>query len=126
MKLPTDRKFTPEHEWALKDGDRITIGITDYAQKELGDVVFVDLPQVGSQVSRGAVFGTVESVKTVSELYAPVSGTVVEVHGELRDSPASVNEDPYGAGWMIVIKPSSEDDFDTLLSPERYQALIGE
>jgi glycine cleavage system H protein len=123
MNLPTDCKYTPEHEW-VRSGDTVTVGITDHAQAQLGDVVFVDLPAVGKVVSKGDTFGTVESVKAVSDLFAPLSGEVTEVNTALVDSPEAVNADPYSAGWMIKLKPSNSSELAGLLSPADYQKLL--
>ncbi len=107
-----------------KEGNTVRIGITDFAQDELGDIVFVELPEVGEEIKADEPFGSVESVKTVSELYAPVSGKIVEVNTELEDSPELVNESPYDSAWMIVIEPSDESELESLLSPEAYKELI--
>jgi glycine cleavage system H protein len=122
--LPPDLKYTREHEWAKVEGDRARIGITAFAQEQLGDVVFVELPKVGARVSAMKGFGVVESVKAVSDLFAPLTGEVVEVNGELTKKPETVNTDPYGQGWMIVIKYADAKELDTLLSPADYQSLI--
>ncbi|MFC4618419.1 glycine cleavage system protein GcvH [Camelliibacillus cellulosilyticus] len=126
MNVPKDLKYSEEHEWVKTEGDKLRIGITDFAQDELGDIVFVELPEVGDEVEADEPFGSVESVKTVSELYAPVSGKVVEVNGELDDSPEFVNESPYEKAWMIVIEPSDESELDKLLSAEDYEKMISE
>src|SRR5207245_96090 len=110
--VPKDLKYTREHEWAKQDADRVRVGITAYAQEQLGDVVFVELPKVGAKVTASKNFGVVESVKAVSDLFAPVSGEVVEVNGELAQKPEIVNQDPYGKGWMLVVKPSSKGEWD--------------
>jgi glycine cleavage system H protein len=122
--VPADLKYTREHEWAKVEGDRVRIGITAFAQEQLGDVVFVELPKVGARVSAMKGFGVVESVKAVSDLFAPLTGEVVEVNGELTKKPETVNTDPYGQGWMIVIKYADAKELDTLLSPADYQSLI--
>jgi len=122
--VPADLKYTREHEWAKVEGDRARIGITAFAQEQLGDVVFVELPKVGARVTAMKGFGVVESVKAVSDLFAPLSGEVVEVNGELTKKPETVNTDPYGQGWMIVIKLGDAKELDTLLSPADYQSLI--
>ena len=111
-----DLKYTQDHEWAKKEGERIRIGITAFAQGELGDVVFVELPKVGTKVSQRQSFGVVESVKAVSDLFAPVSGEIVEVNGTLANAPETVNQDPYGQGWMIVLAPSNAAEWDQLLT----------
>jgi glycine cleavage system H protein len=122
--VPADLKYTREHEWAKVEGDRARIGITAFAQEQLGDVVFVELPKIGSRVSAMKGFGVVESVKAVSDLFAPLTGEVVEVNGELTKKPETVNTDPYGQGWMIVIKLADAKELETLLSPADYQSLI--
>src|SRR5262245_54402673 len=106
MEFPDDVRYTEQHEWARREGDRVRVGITDYAQDALGDVVYVDTPDVGTEVTGGEPFGEVESTKSVSDVYAPLSGTVVEVNALLGDAPDRVNEDPYGEGWMVVIVPA--------------------
>lgn len=127
MSLPNDLLYTKEHEWIKKEeGNKVRIGITDFAQDELGDIVFVELPEVDDTIDADDSFGSVESVKTVSELYAPVSGTVVEVNEELEDSPELVNESPYENAWMIVIELNDESELDNLLTREQYQAVIEE
>ena len=122
--IPEDRAYTEQHEWLLVDGDLGTIGITDYAQSELGDIVFVELPQVGTQMEQGEVFGTVEAVKTVADLYAPVSGEVVEINPALEESPEQVNTEPYGNGWMIKVRLRDRQDLNLLLSPQDYAAVL--
>jgi glycine cleavage system H protein len=117
---PEGYRFTKDHEWIAVDGDRGKVGITDYAQKQLGDVVFVELPEVGRKLQAGEQFGTIESVKAVSELYAPVAGEVVEVNATLGDDPAAVNREPYGTGWMVRIKPSDPASVAKLLSSADY------
>lgn len=124
MDLPEDLRYATDHEWARAEGGRVRVGITDYAQDALGDVVFVDLPEIGTEVERGAVFGEVESTKSVSELYAPVSGTVVEVNGDLGDTPERLNEDPYGEGWIIMIEPANSAELEELLDADGYRDLI--
>ncbi|MEN2768386.1 glycine cleavage system protein GcvH [Ornithinibacillus xuwenensis] len=124
MSLPNDLLYSQEHEWVKKEGNTVRIGITDFAQDELGDIVFVELPEVGEEIKADEPFGSVESVKTVSELYAPVSGKIVEVNSELEDSPESVNESPYENAWMIVLELSDESELEKLLSPEAYKNLI--
>lgn len=124
MNLPTDLLYSEEHEWVRREGSDIRIGITDFAQSELGDIVFVELPEVGDEITANEPFGSVESVKTVSELYAPISGKVVEVNEDLEDSPEYVNESPYEQAWMIVVEPSDDSELDNLLSAEEYEAHI--
>ena len=123
-KVPVDLKYTREHEWAKVEGDRARIGITDFAQEQLGDVVFVELPKMGARVTAMQSFGVVESVKAVSDLFAPLSGEVVEVNGELAKKPETVNADPYGQGWMIVVKYADARELDTLMSAAEYEKLI--
>src|SRR5690625_2905861 len=126
MSLPTDLLYSEEHEWVRREGSDVRIGITDFAQSELGDIVFVELPEVGDAIEAGEPFGSVESVKTVSELYAPISGTVVEVNEDLEDNPEYVNESPYEQAWMIVVEPSDDAELDELLSDKEYEAFISE
>ena len=123
MNIPAGLKYTKDHEWVKIEGNTATVGITDFAQGELGDIVYVDINTVGQTVAQGDIFGTVEAVKTVSDLYMPVSGKVTEVNPVLDGSPEKVNEDPYGAGWMIKIEVSGGTD--TLLSADQYKELIG-
>jgi len=124
VSLPQDLRYSKEHEWVKNEGEKVRIGITDFAQDELGDIVFVELPEVGDEVSADEPFGSVESVKTVSELYAPISGKIVEVNEELEDSPEFVNESPYEKAWMVVVEPTDSSELDELLSPEQYKELI--
>jgi glycine cleavage system H protein len=121
---PDDRRYTKEHEWVKVEGDRARVGITDYAQNQLGDVVYLELPEVGRVLKAGETFGTVESVKAVSELFAPVAGEVVEVNSALVSSPEAINSDPHGGGWMIVVKPSDAKGVGGLLDAKAYQALV--
>jgi len=122
--VPKDLKYTREHEWAKQEGDRVRVGITAYAQEQLGDVVFVELPKVGAKVTANKAFGVVESVKAVSDLFAPVSGEVVETNAELTQKPEIVNADPYGKGWMIVVKPSNKTEWDRLLTAQQYEEFL--
>lgn len=126
MNVPAELKYSEEHEWTKLDGNRVTIGITDFAQSELGDIVFVELPKVGDTVEFGEPFGSVESVKTVSELYAPVTGKVVEVNGGLEDAPENVNKSPYGDGWMIVVELDDVSELDKLWSADKYKETYGQ
>ena len=126
MSIPKDLRYTQEHEWVKIEGNKVRVGITDFAQHELGDIVFVELPEVGDTVTFNETFGSVESVKTVSELYSPVSGTVVEVNEALSDSPEFVNESPYENAWMIVVELSNEAEVESLLTAEAYEKLISE
>ena len=123
---PTDYRYSKEHEWIKVSGDTGTIGITDYAQKELGDVVFVELPAAGTKIAAGNVFGNVESVKAVSEIYAPVSGEVTEANAALSGAPETINTDPHGAGWLIKIKLANPADVSALMDAAAYQAFVSE
>ena len=124
MNIPADLKYTEEHEWIYLEDDIATIGITDFAQGELGDVVFVELPEIGSKTTKMEPFGTIEAVKAVSDLFAPVSGEVMEINESLNDKPEIINKDPYGDGWMIKIKISEKGDLDSLLSAADYKEKI--
>ena len=124
--VPTDFRYTQEHEWAKKEGEGIRVGITAFAQEQLGDVVFVELPKVGAKIAQRQSFGVVESVKAVSDLFAPVSGEVLEVNGALPTAPETVNQDPYGKGWMIVVKPSSAAEWDQLLTAAQYEEFVAQ
>jgi glycine cleavage system H protein len=126
MEFPEELKYTEEHEWVLVEGDLAVIGITDFAQDALGDVVFVELPAVGTEVTTGKAFGVVESVKAVSDVYAPVSGTVEEINEELPDAPEIINTSPYGDGWMIKIRMSDPGELDGLMDVAAYQAHLAE
>jgi glycine cleavage system H protein len=123
LNVPEELSYTKTHEWVKREGDIATVGITDHAQDELGDVVFIELPKEGASFEAGDSFGTIESVKAVSDLYTPVGGEVVEVNGTLNDNPERVNEDPYGGGWMIRLRTSEEG---SLLSAEEYQKVLEE
>jgi glycine cleavage system H protein len=125
MNIPANLQYTKDHEWIRLEGDEAVIGITDFAQGELGDIVFVDISSEGQEVDQHAVFGTVEAVKTVSDLIMPVKGTVLSVNPGLGDDPAAVNKDPYGAGWMVRIRVSDKAQLAELLSAEQYQAVVG-
>lgn len=125
MNTPSELKYTKDHEWVKVEGDTATIGITDYAQGELGDIVFVDVDTVDDDLNEGDVFGSVEAVKTVSDLFLPIPGTVLEVNAELEDQPELLNTDPYGKGWIIKMKVSESADFTKLLSAEQYQEVVG-
>lgn len=124
MEAPPGLKFSKEHEWVASEGPVATVGITDHAQEQLGEIVYIELPSVGEKVSKDDPFGVVESVKAVSDIYAPVSGTVVEVNEDLPESPEVVNEDPYGDGWLIKVKVSDPADFDDLMEGEEYEDMI--
>jgi len=123
MNFPSELKYTKDHEWVRIDGDVATIGITDFAQSELGDIVFIEIETNGETLGQHEVFGTVEAVKTVSDLFMPVAGTIIDVNSGIADNPAAVNEDPYGAGWMIRVKISGETS--DLLDADAYKALVG-
>jgi glycine cleavage system H protein len=127
--VPSDRRYSREHEWARTDDDRVVVGITDYAQDQLGDVVFVSLPEPGSDVTAGEPLGEVESTKSVSDVYSPVTGVVLEKNGQVEDNPELINADPYGEGWLVAIEPREQgvaQPQDELLSAEEYRALIEE
>jgi glycine cleavage system H protein len=124
LKLPDHLRYTRDHEWALGKGDIYTIGISDYAQDQLGDVVFVELPEIGVLMEKGQEFGTVESVKAVSELFMPISGEVMEINDALEDSPELVNEDPYEGGWMIKVKAADPDQIEALMDRQAYLATL--
>lgn len=126
MNIPQNLKYTKEHEWVLVEGNIGTIGITDYAQRELGDVVFVDIDPALSEIRKGESLGTIEAVKTVSDIFAPFTGKVLELNELLKDSPENVNSDPYGKGWMLKVEISNKADLDDLLDAAAYQALIGQ
>ncbi len=125
MTFPAELKYTKDHEWIRVEGDIAVIGITEFAQSELGDIVFVDIGTVGQDLKAEEVFGTVEAVKTVSDLFMPVSGNVLEVNPSLDGDPASVNKDPYGAGWMVKVRMSNPGEVGNLLSADAYKALVG-
>ena len=126
MNLPDNLKYSKEHEWVSVDGDVVTLGITDHAQSNLGDIVFVELPSEGNEVKRGETFGVVESVKAVSDCYSPVTGKVTEVNTPLADAPETINEDCYGEGWMIKVKLSDPAELEDLLDPKKYEAFVTE
>jgi glycine cleavage system H protein len=123
---PADRRYTTEHEWVKADGEHYVVGITAFAQDQLGDIVYIELPKVGDTVEAGKPFGVIESVKTASDLYAPISGEVLEVNATLVDQPQSVNDDPYEAGWMIKLRPVDAADVDKLLTSEQYSEQTGD
>jgi glycine cleavage system H protein len=124
FEVPTDRRYLSTHEWVMEAADPARVGISEFAQDELGDVVFVELPAVGDSLAAEESFGVVESIKAVSDIYAPVAGEVTAVNDALRDEPELVNEDPYGEGWLLELSPAEDADFDGLLSPEEYSAQI--
>ena len=123
--IPSDLKYTKEHEWIKLEGDTGTIGITDFAQHELGDIVYVDLPKVGAQVEKGIALGSVESVKAVSEIFAPVSGEVIEVNESLATAPEKLNEDPHGAAWLVKVKLSKQGEAEALMTAAEYESYVG-
>jgi glycine cleavage system H protein len=125
MNFPAELKYTKEHEWIKVEGDVAIVGITDFAQGELGDIIFVEVESVGKSISQDAVFGTVEAVKTVSDLFLPVAGEILEFNSNLNNSPELVNSDPYGSGWVIKMKPSDLGDIDQLMDVATYQAFVG-
>ena len=126
MEFPEDLKYTSEHEWVLVEGKVATVGITDYAQEKLGDVVFVELPAIGDKVTKDEPMAVVESVKAVSDVYAPISGTVLEINDDLPDTPEMINEDPYGDGWMVKIEIADATDLDDLMTSEAYEKFVAE
>lgn len=125
MNIPSELKYTKDHEWVKMEGDIATVGITDFAQGELGDIVYVEVETLDETLAAEEIFGTVEAVKTVSDLFLPLSGEIIEFNTTLEDEPEMVNKDPYGEGWMIKIKCSNLDEIDGLMSPEAYKTLIG-
>ena len=125
MNIPEELRYTEEHEWVKLDGNVATVGITDFAQSELGDIVYLEIDTLDTEINSNDVFGTVEAVKTVSDLFMPVNGKVIEVNSSLEDNPEVVNDDPYGDGWIIKIEVSNPSDIDTLMSSEEYKNLIG-
>ncbi len=125
-KIPEDLRYTKDHEWARLEGNKATVGISDYAQSELSDIVYVELPEVGKRVKMGETLGTIEAVKTVADLYSPLSGKVIEVNTALKDDPSLVNRDPYGEGWMVKLEVSDPGEWDRLMSAEEYKKLISE
>ena len=125
MDFPSNLKYTEDHEWILVEGNTGTIGITEYAQGELGDIVYVDISSSSGEVAKGESFGTIEAVKTVSELYAPCAGRIIQINEELANSPELVNSDPYGKGWMVKIEITNPDDLNNLMNNESYKQLIG-
>ena len=124
MNIPENLKYTKDHEWVLVEGDTATVGVTDFAQSELGDIVYVEVETLDETLDKEEVFGTIEAVKTVSDLFMPVSGEIIEFNDKLETNPEVVNEDPYGEGWMIKILLSNADDLNDLLSPEEYQSEV--
>ncbi len=125
MSIPNDLHYSKDHEWTKIEGEIVTIGITDYAQGELGDIIFFEFPEVGMKMTKGDPFGTIEAVKTVADLFAPISGRILEINSDLEDNPALVNEDPYSKGWLIKIELSDRVELDELLDAEQYGEFIG-
>ena len=126
MNFPEELKYTKDHEWVRIEGDTATVGITDFAQSELGDIVYVEVDTVGEELSQEDTFGTIEAVKTVSDLFLALSGEILELNEEIDDNPESVNEDPYGKGWIVKVKISDDSEVDSLLDVEAYKELIGQ
>jgi glycine cleavage system H protein len=126
MQFPDNLRYTKDHEWIKIDGNTATVGITDFAQRELGDIVFVDIPSKGKKIGANEIFGTVEAVKTVSDLYLPIAGTITEINAGLENNPESVNQDPYGNGWMIKMTVDSAADANNLMDANAYKQLVGE
>lgn len=125
MKFPEELKYSKEHEWVRVEGDIVVIGVTDFAQGELGEIVYVDVETEGETLAKDEVFGTIEAVKTVSDLFMPIGGEIIEFNPELEDAPELVNEDPYGKGWMLKVKPTDISEMDSLLTAEEYKNIIG-
>lgn len=125
MNVPGNLKYTKDHEWIRVEGDTGYVGITDFAQSELGDIVFVEIQTVGETLAMGEVFGTIEAVKTVSDMFMPVSGEILEMNGDIEATPDVINKDPYGKGWMVKVRISDKSELDQLLTPEAYKALLG-
>ena len=125
MNIPDELKYSKEHEWLRVEGDTATIGITAFAQGELGDIIYVDIDTIGETIAKDAIFGTVEAVKTVSDLFMPITGEILDFNEALKDKPELVNSDPYGEGWMVKVKISNPDEIATLLDSSAYQALVG-
>jgi len=124
MSIPTEIKYTKEHEWISLDGEVAMIGITDHAQSQLGDIIFVELPDVDSEINQNDTFGVIEAVKTVADLFAPVKGLIIELNSSLEDSPDLINSDPYGAGWIIKVKVTNSNQYDDLMSSDEYEEFI--
>jgi glycine cleavage system H protein len=125
MTFPDNLKYTKDHEWVRVEGNTAVVGITDHAQSELGDIVYVDIPDASASLAQGATFGTIEAVKTVADLFSPVSGTITEVHTAVNDSPESINSDPYGEGWIVKMELSNPAELDALMDVAAYKALVG-
>jgi glycine cleavage system H protein len=125
MTFPVTLRYTNDHEWVRVEGDTATIGITDHAQNELGDIVYVDIPNAGATLAAGDTFGTIEAVKTVADLFSPISGTITEVHSAVNDAPESVNSDPYGEGWLVKMSIANPAELDALMDSAAYEAFVG-
>ena len=125
MNIPANLKYTEDHEWVSEEDDILTIGISDFAQGELGDIIFVEMPEIGNEYGKGDPFGTIEAVKTVADLFAPISGEVVAINEELEETPELINSDPYGKGWIVRLKPSVSEELDELLTASAYEESIG-
>ncbi|MBM4325812.1 MAG: glycine cleavage system protein GcvH [Deltaproteobacteria bacterium] len=123
--LPDDLRYGEDHEWARLEGDKVRVGISDYAQQQLGDITFVELPNVGDSFEKGQQFGAVESTKAVSDLFMPIGGEILEVNQAIRETPELVNQAPYGGGWMILVKPTRVDEFDELMTKDAYRDMVG-
>ena len=125
MNIPANLKYTEDHEWVSEEDDILTVGISDFAQGELGDIIFVEMPEIGNEYGKGDPFGTIEAVKTVADLFAPISGEVVAINEELEETPELINSDPYGKGWIVRLKPSESEELDELLTASAYEESIG-
>lgn len=125
MNFPNELKYTEDHEWLRVNGNIVEVGVTDHAQGELGDIVYIDIPDAEAQLSKGDTFGTIEAVKTVADVFAPISGKIIEVNNALNDAPETVNQDPYGAGWIVKIEMSDPSELDSLMDATAYQATLG-
>ena len=125
MNIPANLKYTEDHEWVSEEDDILTVGISDFAQGELGDIIFVEMPEIGNEYGKGDPFGTIEAVKTVADLFAPISGEVVAINEELEETPELINSDPYGKGWIVRLKPSASEELDELLTASAYEESIG-
>ena len=125
MNIPANLKYTEDHEWVSEEDDILTVGISDFAQGELGDIIFVEMPEIGNEYGKGDPFGTIEAVKTVADLFAPISGEVLAINEELEETPELINSDPYGKGWIVRLKPSATEELDELLTASAYEESIG-
>ena len=125
MNIPANLKYTEDHEWVSEEDDILTVGISDFAQGELGDIIFVEMPEIGNEYGKGDPFGTIEAVKTVADLFAPISGEVIAINEELEETPELINSDPYGKGWIVKLKPSVSEELDELLTAAAYEESLG-